>query len=160
MALAYLCDDAGWAAKLRLVVFCANAACIKARQSKFVLGLRQPELVALVQANGVLQSQSCFARLLVSYRPLAPSRTCRGARFWGDTHRREPAVAFLFEFVAELQGLPLFLVLLGAAKGCHLLSYSGSSRAAESLRIGPQAQRPHSRLQAATNPHRETAARR
>ena len=32
---------------------------------------------------------------------------CRGARFWGDTHRREPAVAFLFEFVAELQGLPL-----------------------------------------------------
>ena len=46
---------------------------------------------------------------------------CRGARFWGDTHRREPAVAFLFEFVAELQGLPLLEpFLLSAVKGCHL----------------------------------------
>ena len=48
---------------------------------------------------------------------------CRGARFWGDTHRREPAVAFLFEFVAALQGLPL-LLFLTATKGCHLSNYS------------------------------------
>ena len=49
---------------------------------------------------------------------------CRGARFWGDTHRREPAVAFLFEFVAALQGLPLFRAFLLSAAGCHLSNYS------------------------------------
>ena len=49
---------------------------------------------------------------------------CRGARFWGDTHRREPAVAFLFEFVAALQGLPLFRAILLSAAGCHLSNYS------------------------------------
>ncbi len=49
---------------------------------------------------------------------------CRGARFWGDTHRREPAVAFLFEFVAELQGLPLLRTSSTVLQGCHLLSYS------------------------------------
>ena len=47
---------------------------------------------------------------------------CRGARFWGDTHRREPAVAFLFEFVAALQGLPLLEIY--SAAGCHLSNYS------------------------------------
>ena len=40
---------------------------------------------------------------------VAPSRegAATASRFLGDTHRREPAVAFLFEFVAALQGLPL-----------------------------------------------------
>ena len=59
---------------------------------------------------------------------VAPSREgaaiCAAARSRGDTHRREPAVAFLFEFVAALQGLPLSRTSSTELQGCHLLSYS------------------------------------
>ena len=59
--------------------------------------------------------------MLLPFLPGEGCCHCAAARSRGDTHRREPAAAFLFEFVAALQGLPLFPFLLSAAKGCHLL---------------------------------------
>ena len=49
---------------------------------------------------------------------------CRGGALSGDALARTGRCSVSVARIAALQGLPLLLVLLGAAKGCHLSNYS------------------------------------